>query len=237
MEQIQLEIQKREKIGSSGVKVIRDKGFIPGVIYGGDKKPLAIQIARKDFDRVMRQHEGESVLFSVQVTEGGKKIEEITALLKDLQHHPVKDIVDHLDFLRVSMDKEITVRAPIVIKGEAIGLKKPGATLEIGMREIEVICLPKDIPNHIAIDVTSLDTHHAIHVSDLALPAGVKTKVDPGAVVVAVVFTAQEEAAPAAAEGEAAAKAEPEVIKEKPKDDKAPAAGAAAAKPEAGAKK
>ncbi len=229
MEQIKLELQLRNEAGSGEVKVLRRAGFIPGVIYGGDVKPLSVKLMRKDFDRIMRHHQGESILFQVNILDNGKKIEDCIALTKATYFNPVSDFVDHIDFQRISMDKEISFRVAIVTKGEAIGLKKMGATLEHGLRELEVICLPKNIPQHIEVDVTNLDTHHAIHVSDLALGEGVRTKMDPGAVVVAVVYSTREEAP--------AAEAEPasptlEVIKEKPKDE-----AAGAAKPAAGAAK
>jgi large subunit ribosomal protein L25 len=237
MEQIKLEVQLRKEAGSGEVKVLRRAGYIPGVVYGGADKPVAIKLARNVYERMAREHHGESVLFQVSVVDNGKKAEESIAVIKETYYNPVSDAVDHIDFQRISMDKETTFRVSIITKGEAIGLKKPGATLEHGLRDLEVICLPKDIPHNITIDVTSLDTHHAIHVKDLALPAGVRTKMDPGAVVVAVVFSSREDATAA---GEEAAAPTLEVIKEKPKDAADAAAGAkpaAAAKPAAGAAK
>ena len=238
MEQVKLEVQLRKEAGSGEVKVLRRAGYIPGVVYGGKDKPVAVKLMRNNFDRVMRHHQGESLLFQVSVLDGANKIEECVALTKETYFNPVTDMVDHIDFQRISMDKEITFRVSIVVKGEAIGLKKPGATLEHGLRDLEVICLPKDIPHNIEIDVTNLDTHHAIHVKDLALPSGVRTRMDPGAVVVAVVFSSREEVAAA---GDEAAAPTLEVIKEKPKDGVADAAGAkpaaGAAKPAAGAAK
>ncbi|MEI6437900.1 MAG: 50S ribosomal protein L25 [Candidatus Omnitrophota bacterium] len=234
MEQIKLELQVRGEEGSGEVKVLRKAGFIPAVVYGGAEKPLSVKLMRKDFDRIMREHHGESILFQVEIIDGGKKAGNCIALAKETYYNPVSDVVDHIDFQRISMDKEIAFRVAILVKGEAIGLKKPGATLEHGLRELEVICLPKDIPHHIEVDVTDLDTHHAIHVSDLKLGSGVRTKMDPGAVVVAVVFSSREEA-PAAADAAAAAAPTLEVIKEKPKD--AAAEAAPGAKPAAGAAK
>ncbi|MBF0386588.1 MAG: 50S ribosomal protein L25 [Candidatus Omnitrophica bacterium] len=239
MEQIKLDLQVRNEAGSGEVKVLRKAGFIPGVVYGGADKPQAVKLMRKDFDSIMRHHHGESILFQVNILDGGKSVGNCIALAKETYYNPVSDVVDHIDFQRISMDKEIIFRVAIVVKGEAIGLKKMGATLEHGLRDLEVICLPKNIPQHIEVDVTNLDTHHAIHVSDLNLPSGVRTKMDPGAVVVAVVFSSREEAP--AADADAAASPTLEVIKEKPKDAAAEAAGAkpgaAAAKPAAGAAK
>ncbi|NTV28698.1 MAG: 50S ribosomal protein L25 [Candidatus Omnitrophica bacterium] len=235
MEQIKLDVQVRNKLGSQQMKDLRHTGVIPAVVYGGGAQPINVQIARNDFERIMRKHEGESVIFHVHVQESGKAVVDFPALMRDIQHNPVSDAVMHLDFQRISLDKEISIRVPIILKGEAVGLKKPGATLEQMMRELEVICLPKDIPHHIELDVTNLDIHTSIHVREVKLGAGVRTKADPELAIVAVVF-ATREAEPTAAE---AGPAELEVIKEKPKEEKAEegaAAAGAAAKPAAGAK-
>jgi large subunit ribosomal protein L25 len=237
MKQIELSVQIRNGQGSQKAKILREKGILPAIVYGEDQKPSSVQVLKRDFDRVLRQTAGETGIYHLQVMAGDKKESELLALLKDTQYDPVSDQVTHLDFLRISMDKEISIKVPIVLKGTAIGLKKPGATLEFMLRELEVQCLPKNIPQHIEIDVTNLDTHQSVHVGDVKLADSVKTKMDPGAAIVAVVFSTRE-AEPTAAGAEADAKTEPEVTKEKPKDaaaGAAPAAGAKAA-PAAGAK-
>lgn len=235
MEQVKLDVQVRELKGSQRMKDLRRAGGIPAVVYGGGADPMNVQVERNVFERIMRQHEGASVIFHVQVASGEKKVADFPALMRDTQYDPVSDRVVHLDFLRISMDKEISIRVPVILKGEALGLKKPGATLEQMLRELEIFCLPKNIPQHIDIDVSSLDIHMSVHVKDVKLPEGVRTKMDPGAAICAVVFSTRE-TEPVAAEGAAAPTLE--VIKEKPKDEKAAApaaAGAAkpAAKPEA----
>mgnify|MGYP001767492103 CR=1 FL=1 len=239
MEQIELNVEARKTMGSGPASRMRKKGLIPAVIYGEGTTPCAVQLAEKDFDRVVRHHEATSAIYHIQVLEGGKKQQDLTALLKDAQYDPVSDRVSHLDFMHISMDKEISIKVPVILKGTAIGLKKEGATLEHMIRDLEVICLPKDIPAHIDVDVTNVDTHVSIHVRDLALGAGVRTKMDPDATIVALVFANRE--VEAAAEGAPAP--ELEVTKEKPKEPaeaaapaagaKAAPAGAPAAKPEA----
>jgi large subunit ribosomal protein L25 len=233
MEQIKLELQLRKKTGSGVTGRLRGLGMIPAVVYGGDEAPVPVQVRKADFERIMRSHIGESVLFSISLVDEGKVLKDFIALVKATQYNPVSDFTDHLDFQRVSMDKEISIRIPIKLKGEAVGLKKPGATLEHHLREIEVICLPKDIPGHIEVDVSKLDALDSVHVSELVLGPGVRTKADPDTVVAAVVFAMREDAPLAAAEGEVA-KAEPEVLKEKPKEEKAAEGGA---KSEGGAAK
>lgn len=237
MEQIELNVEARTIKGSGAVSRMRRSGVIPAVIYGEGTTPQAIQLAEKDFDRIVRQHEASSAIYHIQVLDAGKKQQEFTALLKDTQYDPVSDRVAHLDFMHISMDKEISIKVPLVLKGTAIGLKKEGATVEHMIREIEVICLPKNIPAHIDVDITNVDTHVSVHVRDLVLGEGVRTKMDPEATIVALVFSSRE---PDATAAEGAAAPELEVTKEKPKDAAAaaPAAGAKAAaapaaKPEA----
>jgi large subunit ribosomal protein L25 len=235
MEQIELNVEIRTIKGSGAVSRMRRNGMIPAIIYGEGTTPQTVQLAEKDFDRVVRHYEASSAIYHVQVLDAGKKQQELLALLKDTQYDPVSDRVTHLDFMHISMDKEIAIKVPVVLKGTAIGLKKEGSTLEHMIRELEIICLPKNIPARIEVDVTKVDNHTSIHVRDLALGTAVRTKMDPDATIVALVFSNREVEA-AAAEG--APTAEVEVTKEKPKDaaagaTAAPAAGAKAAAPAA----
>ncbi len=221
MEQINLDVQLRKQSGSAFVRKLRRTNVIPAIIYGGDEKPTMIQADRKTYDRIHRQHAGESLIYHLNVVDGDKKVADFPAIIKDVQWHPVSDQVVHLDFNRISLDKEIEINVKIVTKGEAIGIKRDGGTLDHSMWELDIICLPTNIPHHIEVDISNLGIHDAIHVKDLVLSKGVRTKHDPDSVVVSVVGSMREEVA-GAAEGEAAA-TEPEVTKEKKKEE--PAAG------------
>jgi large subunit ribosomal protein L25 len=238
MAQIELTVETRNVKGSGPACRMRKKGIVPAVIYGEGAVPQNIQLAEKDFDNIVRHYETSSAIYQLHIMEGDKKQKDIIALLKDTQYNPVSDRVSHLDFLQISMDKEIAIKVPVVLKGTAIGLKKEGSTLEHMLRELEVICLPKNIPERIDVDVSHVDTHVSIHVKDVNLGQGVRTKMDPDATIVALVFSNREVEA-ASADGAAAPAPELEVTKEKPKDPAAaaPAAGGkaapAAAKPEA----
>ena len=230
MEQINLDVQLRKVIGSAPSQKLRRALLIPAVIYGGGAKPTIIQADRKTYDRIHRQHAGESLIYHLNVLDNGKKIADFPAIIKDIQLHPVSDEVIHLDFNRISLDKEIEINVKVITKGEAIGVKRDGGTLDHTMWELDVICLPSNIPHHIEVDISNLGIHDGIHVKDLVLPAGVRTKHDPDSVVVTVAGSMREETA-APAEGEAAGTAtEPEVLKEKKKEE-----GEAAKKPEGGA--
>jgi large subunit ribosomal protein L25 len=224
MEQINLDVQLRKGIGTGSAKKIRRAEQIPAIIYGGNGKPTTISADRKTYERINRQHAGESLIYHLNVLDSGKKVADFPAIIKDIQWHPVSDEVIHLDFNRISLDKEIEIKVKIVLKGEAIGVKRDGGTLDHTMWELDIVCLPNNIPHHIEIDISNLGIHDAVHVKDLALPAGVRTKHDPESVVATVSGSMREEAA-TPAEGEAAATAtEPEVLKEKKKEEGAEAA-------------
>ncbi len=234
MEQINFDVQIRKNTGSARSRQMRRSNLIPGIVYGGNAKPTVIQADRKAYDRIYRQHAGESLIYHLNLVDGDKKVSDFPAIIKDVQLHPVTDEVIHIDFNRISLDKEIEIKVKVVVKGEAVGVKKDGGTLEHLMWELDVICLPTNIPHHLEADVTNLGVHDSIHVKDLVLPQGVRTKHDPESVVITIAGSMREEVAAAPAEGEAAAAgSEPEVLKEKKKEE----GEAGAAKKADGAKK
>lgn len=227
MEQIQLDVQLRKKTGTGEVRKVRRENFIPAVVYGAGQAPAAIKADRKIYEKIARQHQGENVVFHLNVLDNGKKLGDYPAIVRDVQVHPVHDQILHIDFHRIDLTKEINVKVSIVTRGEAIGVKRDSGTLEHHLWELEVICLPTNIPHHIEVDISNLGIHDAIHVKDLKLPAGVRTEQDPESSVVAVAGSTQE----IKPEDQAAAPAEVEVIKEKKKDEEgAKAAGGDAAK-------
>jgi len=217
MEEIKLDVQLREEIGSGKIKKIRRGDFIPAVVYGGKKESssTSIKVSRRSYEHIMRLHHGENVLFHLNVLQGDKKIRDYSAIVKDEQHHPVDEHVLHIDFYRISLTEKIEVQVGIEAKGESVGVKKDGASVEHNLWELDVVCLPTNIPAHITVDITNLKIGDAIHVKDLILPEGVMTKHDPEAVVLSIVPPAQEEVEAPAEEGVAT---EPEVMKEKPKE-------------------
>jgi len=231
MEQIKLDALVREEIGSRKIGRVRREDFIPAVVYGENKKNTLIKVDRKTFERIERAHRGESVVLYLNVLEGDKKLKDYAAIIKEIQHDPVTDRILHVDFNRISLTKEIEVKIPIVARGEAIGVKQEGGVLDHVLWELEVICLPTKIPAHIEVDVSQLKINDSIHIKDVVLPEGVKTKQNPDSILFAVkppMKQIEPEAAAAVEEG--AAKAEPEVIKEK-KDKVEGKEGAAKAVP------
>ena len=227
MEQIQLDVQLRKEIGTAEVRKIRRLNFIPAVVYGAGQGPAVIQADRRVYEKIARQHQGENVIFHLNVLDGAKKLSDYPAIVRDIQLHPVHEQILHIDFHRIDLTKEINVKVAITTRGDAIGVKRDSGTLEHHLWELEVICLPTNIPHHLEVDITNLGIHDAIHVKDIKLPAGVRTEQDPESAVVSVAGSTQE-----IKPEEGAVQAEVEVIKEKKKDEEAPkaAGGADAAK-------
>jgi large subunit ribosomal protein L25 len=122
MEQINFDVQIRKIKGSAGARKVRRSLGIPGVVYGGDAKPVIIQADRKAYDRISLRHAGESLIYHLNVMEDGKKISDFPAIVKDIQFHPVSDEVIHIDFNRISLDKEIEIKIKVITKGEAVGV-------------------------------------------------------------------------------------------------------------------
>ena len=213
MEEFKLDVQIRDQIGSRKVKAIYREDCVPAIVYGGKKKgPTAIKVDRRAYERIMRDHQGQSVVFHLNVMEGEKKLRDYAVIVKEEQHAPVSDKLQHIDFHRISLTEELEVKVPIVTKGEAAGVKNDGGSLDHTVWELDVVCLPTNIPEKISIDVTELGIGDAIHVKDIVLPEGVKTEHDPEAILVSVVPPMKEVEAPAEGEEE---NIEPEVIKEK----------------------
>jgi large subunit ribosomal protein L25 len=203
---------------------LRRQGLVPGIVYGGKGGNIAVAVDPKALQKVLRSEAGRNTILKLDIAGTGAT----NAILKDLQVDPIKDSLLHADFYRIAMDVAIRVTVPINIRGEARGVKVDGGILELITREIEVECLPGDIPERIDVDVSDLGLNGALRVSDLPANAKVKILESPDQVVVHVVSVTEEEApAPAAVavEGEAAAApAEPEVLKKGKKEEEAPPA-------------
>jgi large subunit ribosomal protein L25 len=215
-----LEVVKREGRGKNEARRLRAAGRVPGVVYGAvkdGKRPEGVPVAvdPKEVLRILHSDSGVNTLITLKLDGSEARV-----MVKEYQLDPVTHQLLHADFYQLAMDRAITVAVPIAIRGEAKGVKQQGGLLDFVTREVEVECLPTDIPEHIEVDVTELMLHQAVRVRDL--PAGVKftLRTEPDTMLVHVVLPKAEEA-PAAAEGEAAAAvaaapgapAEPEVIK------------------------
>src|SRR5207253_4453351 len=219
-EEIVLNAKDRSERGKNAARRLRREGMVPAVIYGGEGENLAVAVDPKALQKVLRSEAGRNAILKLDIAGHGAT----NAILKSWQVDPVKESFLHADFYRIAMDVAIRVTVPIHVVGEARGVKVDAGILELVIREIEVECLPGDIPERIAVDVSDLGINQSLRVSDVPIPAKVKVLQAADQVVVHVVAVKEEEAAPAAAapvaEGEAAAPgAEPEVIKKGKKEE------------------
>lgn len=213
MDEIFLDVEQREEVGRSKVKDLREAGFIPAVLYAEGKDSQAIKVAHRQLLQLVHQYRIENIVINLRVKGSGKE-KSRPCLIKEIQYHPVKGDIIHVDFNEISLNKAIKVNVPIVAKGEPAGVKQDGGSLEHILWEVEIECLPAAMPKEIEVDVSALKIGDAIHIKDIKLPPDIKVINSLDAIVLSVSAPLKEEAAPAA-EAEGEEKKEPEVIKEK----------------------
>ncbi|RJO64622.1 MAG: 50S ribosomal protein L25 [Candidatus Omnitrophota bacterium] len=211
MDEIFLDVEARQESGKTKSNILRKQGFIPAVVYKEGKESQPIKVSRHDFIHLSREHHLESVIVNLRISDDKKK-KSHPCLVKEIQYEPVHGGILHVDFNEISLTKLIKVNVGVVAKGEPIGVKQEGGSLEHILWELEVECLPTDIPKEFTVDVSQLKIGDTIHVRDITSPSGVKILNDPDAVVLSVASPMKEEVVEVL-EGEE--KAEPEVIKEK----------------------
>ncbi|HEX4952350.1 MAG TPA: 50S ribosomal protein L25 [Thermoanaerobaculia bacterium] len=204
MSELQIEVKKREGIGKSANRKLRGAGSVPAVVYGGGKEPVAIELERKKLIDILRHGAGENSLFLLQMADTGQQRH---AMIRDIQIDPVTQRVLHVDFQRVLMTERVQVKVHIELTGLALGVKNEGGIVDFVCREVEVECLPANIPNHLTLDVTPLHVGQHVEARELDLPMGVKLVTEPERVIVSLGHARVE--TEVAAEGE---RAEPEVI-------------------------
>jgi len=226
MSEITVSAESRSDFGKNASRRLRQKGMVPAIIYGGKGDNISVAVDPKALLRVLHSEAGRNTILKLDIA--GKGL--TSAILKDWQVDPIKENFIHADFYRIAMDVAIRVTIPIAARGEARGVKTDGGILELVLRQIEVECLPGDIPERIEVDVTDLGLNQSVRVSDLPVSVKVKVLQNPDQVVMHVVSVKEEVvAAPAAAapaEGEAAAGAtpsEPEVVQTGKKEEEKPA--------------
>lgn len=208
MEIVELKAEPREGIGKNAARKTRAAGKIPAVLYGEGIKSEPIMVDAKEFYNKTHSESGGSVIFKLKV--GGE--ESHNTVIKDVHRHPLKNTLMHIDFLKIALDEKIHSQVPVTLIGESPGAKA-GGVLQHGIWEINVEALPKDVPDHIEVDVSDLEIGTAIRVSDLHLIENVAFLSDPEEVVVTCLHPVKyEEVVPVteeeAAEEEAAAAAE-----------------------------
>ncbi len=222
---------ERTQRGKNEARRLRASGRIPAVVYGEKEGGKSIAVDPKILSRILKTEQGANTLIALNLPGGG----DARVLVREYQLDPVTHELLHADFYRIAMDKIIRVQVTVVSRGEPKGVKQQGGVLDIVHRQIEIECLPADIPNHIEIDVTELMVGQSIRVRDVATNPKWKALTDPEMMLLHVIIPKVEEvpvATDAAAAGAAAAPAEPEVLKKGKKED----AEAAEAAPAGGKK-
>ena len=220
--------QSRTDSGKNSNRRLRSQGLIPGVLYGTKKDTISVAVSPGEIVSILKSASGANTLFDLDL--GGTKRR---VILKEFQREPIKGALLHADFYEVALDKTLLVKVHLEITGVPVGVKVQGGVLDFVTREIEVECLPKDIPEKIVVDVSHLELGKHVRVHELQISDKVKVLTHSDVVVAHVVTPRAEEVAPAAevVAAEGAVGAEPEVIK-KGKTAEGEAAEEKAEKPE-----
>ena len=190
--------------GSAASRRLRGEDKIPGVLYGHGMQPVSLSVARRDLRSALSGPAGVNTIIDLNV--GGTTY---PAIVKELQRHPVRRTVSHIDFQQISMTEEIVVSVPIRLSGNAKAVVAEGGLVDAAVDTIEVRTTPSSMPNEILVDITNMTVNDVIHLRDLALPAGVTAVGDPDLVVVTVLTTRADSPAAAAAPADGAAPAAP----------------------------
>jgi len=218
MAEIIVEGAPRSDRGKNAARRLRRTGQVPAVLYGGGGESLSLAVSAKQVAGILRSESGHNTVFHVQLA--GRQH---SAIVKDWQVDPVSGSLLHVDLLRVAMDVRVRVKVPVHTFGEPAGVKQQGGIFEMVTREVEIECLPGEIPSEFRVDVSSLMIGKQLRVADLAVdPAKAKMVTEAQRVVAHVVAVREEEEKPAeaaAVEAVAAAPAEPEVIKKGKKEE------------------
>jgi large subunit ribosomal protein L25 len=216
-----IEAKPRQADGKNVARRARRAGQLPAVVYGARKEPVTVALDPKKIARILHSETGHNTILDLQL-EG----ERTKAMIVDWQYEPLKGSLLHVDLKRIAMDQLLRVKVPIHLKGEAPGVKQQGGIMEQVLREVELECLPADIPSHIDADVSGLLFNQVLRVADLSNNEGRLRLLSDGNQVVAHIVTVKEvvEATPDAAAAEAGAAAEPEVIKKGKQDEEGTAA-------------
>jgi large subunit ribosomal protein L25 len=188
-----LNVELRSKTGKGISRQLRMADMVPGVVYGKGMDPIAVSIKYRELRAALAGEGGQNNLITLV---GGGSLDQSMAIIVDLQRDALKGTYKHVDLHRVNMTEKLRVTVPVVLKGEAIGVKE-GGLLDLAHHELHVECLPDNIPDHIEIDITDLAVAHSIHVSDIILPEGVKILDNPKTPVVSVLGRAKEVETPA----------------------------------------
>ena len=210
---ITIAAETRNSRGKNEARRLRVKGSMPAIVYGAQGNPEPVAVSPKEIGKILNSKTGHNTIFNLSLAGG----DNTPVMIIDWQYDPIKDSLLHVDLKRIDLSKRIHVKVPVVTHGDPKGVKLQGGLLELITREIEIDCLPDEIPEQFDLDVSELAIGQSIRAGEVSLPGSVKLLSTPDAVIAHVVSLKAEEAAPS----EVAAVAEPEVVKKGKKEGEA----------------
>ncbi|MBW2737737.1 MAG: 50S ribosomal protein L25/general stress protein Ctc [Deltaproteobacteria bacterium] len=184
MELIELKANIRNSTGKGQARVLRGAEKIPAVLYGPGTEPVLLSVSVKDLEKALKKSTASQVILNLTIHNGENTSK--TAMIKELQTHPVSRNYQHIDFYEISMDRKIRVKVPVAVKGKSRGVEE-GGILQIVRRELEILCLPTKIPETIEIDITDLDIGDSIHVKEIPLQTDVEIPADVNFTLITIV--------------------------------------------------
>lgn len=187
MSQTTLTATPRTGSGTTTARRLRAEGHIPGILYGRGMEPISVTVERREFRLALSGPAGANTVLALQV--GGTSY---PAVVKEMQRHPIRRTVNHVDFLQVNMNEEITVHVGVRLVGESKAVAVAGGLVDAAVDSLEVSCTPTDMPNEFVIDITEMQPDTVIRLSDIPMPKGVTALGDPDMAVVTVLTTAAE---------------------------------------------
>jgi large subunit ribosomal protein L25 len=192
LEKMELEAKQREKTGTANSRRARIAGLVPAIVYGQDIAPLSIEVNTKQFAKILTSKAGRNIIITLKIS-GDGKVQNIPVLAHEILIDALKDNIVHVDFYKINMEEEIKVKVPVILQGESTGVKLDGGILVHGLREVEVKCLPANIPDRFVLDVTPLKIGGGFHASDIKPEKGVTLVTLPTEILVTISAPAKEE--------------------------------------------
>jgi large subunit ribosomal protein L25 len=183
-----IKAEKRDIFGKNASRRLRREGMIPAILYGADALNVPLTLKKQDVFMILRSDTGENTVFQVSFDSESRDV-----MIKELQRDPVTDEILHADFVHIAMDKAIRVSVSLVSVGEAVGVKTEGGFVDFVTREVEIECLPKDIPEQIEIDISGLHLRQSFKAGEITLPEGVELITSPDTILVMIEVPLKEE--------------------------------------------
>ncbi|MFC2158255.1 50S ribosomal protein L25 [Acidobacteriota bacterium] len=180
--------EMRDAFGKNASRKLRREGKVPAVLYGAGIESVSLTLNKNDLFSILKSESGENTIFVVNFSSDSQNV-----MIKSLQTDPVSDELLHTDLIHVAMDKMIKVTVPIVLVGEAVGVKTEGGFVDFISRDVDIECMPKNIPDSIEVDISGLHLHQSLKIEDLAPPEGVKFMSDPTSLIVLLEAPTKEE--------------------------------------------